>query len=56
MQNIETLMKELNLGDEIISNTLLKIDFICTKNGYREDVRNLQALTLTGNGDGNGNN
>jgi hypothetical protein len=56
MQNIETLMKELNLGDDIITTTLLKIDFICTKNGYQKEFTHRPQMTINGNGDGNGNN
>jgi hypothetical protein len=56
MQKIELLMRELNLGDEQIFSTLVKIDYLCAKNGYTQEYRTRNVMNISGNGDGNGNN
>lgn len=53
MQNIETLMRELNLGDDVINNTLMKIDYICSKYDSYSDYSPKVLKGLCGNGDGN---
>lgn len=46
-------MKELNLTEDVIQNTVVKINTICTKYGYTEQISRRQML-ISGNGDGNG--
>jgi hypothetical protein len=54
MQQIASLMKELNLGEDVILTTLTKIDYICSKQDY-SDFYSSTLLRMNGNGDGNGN-
>jgi hypothetical protein len=54
MKEIELLMKELNLGEDVISQTLIKIDFICTRKGISPKFSTGSNMRLFGNGDGNG--
>jgi hypothetical protein len=51
MQNIVVLMKELNLADDVISNTILKINTLCSS--YQTEVFTTRYI-MSGNGNGNG--
>ncbi|MEW5820359.1 MAG: hypothetical protein AB1782_09225 [Cyanobacteriota bacterium] len=54
MSQIESLMKELNLGDDIIQSTVNKINTICLKNSEFNIFGGHALLSMLGNGDGNG--
>jgi hypothetical protein len=54
MTQIISLMQELNLNEEVISNTISKMTLICAKNDY-PILSNRNFSGLNGNGDGNGN-
>ncbi len=58
MTQIISLMQELNLNDEIISNTVSKITLICCKNDYpiMTGSKVLYQPGSNGNGNGDGNN
>jgi hypothetical protein len=55
MSQIISLMTQLNLSDEIITNTVSKITIICATNDYPMTLNRTSFHTLQGNGDGNGN-
>ncbi|MEW5822543.1 MAG: hypothetical protein AB1782_20285 [Cyanobacteriota bacterium] len=54
MTQIENLMKDLNLTDETITNTVNKINSICSRYDISETTGLTGTLPLLGNGDGNG--
>lgn len=56
MSNIEILMRELNLDEDIIKNTVHKIDFICSKYTFSGNITAGSYINMGGNGNGNGNN
>lgn len=56
MSKIELLMRELNLSDSVINQTLFKINYICSKYDYDDDSYSMKSLAMGGNGDGNGGN
>lgn len=56
MSNIITLMNELDLSDEVITQTVSKITGICARNDYPVSFLTSGYQIMAGNGNGNGNN
>lgn len=50
MNNIISLMTELHLSDETITNTISKISIICSKHDYQVQTNEHKQFSLTGNG------